>query len=65
MDQAAADVTEQAKQPKYEQDDNYCPEHGVIPFRFGLRFIGIYPEHNAFAKLFRNMFQVILLRQQL
>ena len=28
MDQTAANVAEQAKQPKHEQDDNYSPEHG-------------------------------------
>jgi hypothetical protein len=33
MDQTAADMTEQAKEPKYEQDDNDCPQHGIIPFR--------------------------------
>ena len=32
MDQTAANVAEQAKQPKDEQDDNYSPQHGVIPF---------------------------------
>jgi hypothetical protein len=32
MDQTAANVAEQAKQPKHEQDDNYSPQHGVIPF---------------------------------
>jgi hypothetical protein len=32
MNQTAANVNEQAKQPQYEQDDNYCPQHGVIPF---------------------------------
>jgi hypothetical protein len=30
MDQAAANVAEQTKQPKHEQDDNYGPQHGVI-----------------------------------
>jgi hypothetical protein len=32
MDQTAANVAEQAKQPKHEQDDNYSPQHGVNPF---------------------------------
>ena len=32
VDRAAANVAEQAKQPKDEQDDNYSPQHGVIPF---------------------------------
>jgi hypothetical protein len=54
MDQTSANVAEQAKQPKHEQDDNYCPQHGIIPFRFSLRLIGIYPEDYFFAKLFRN-----------
>jgi hypothetical protein len=52
MDQAAADMAEQAKQPKHEQDDNYCPQHGMIPFRFSLRLIGIFPDDDFFAKLF-------------
>jgi hypothetical protein len=28
MDQAAANVADQAKKPKHDQDDNYSPEHG-------------------------------------
>jgi hypothetical protein len=33
MDQTSAKVAEQAKKPEHEQDDNYGPQHGVIPFR--------------------------------
>jgi hypothetical protein len=32
MDQAAANVAEEAKKPEHDQDDNDSPEHGVIPF---------------------------------
>jgi hypothetical protein len=28
MDQAAANMAYEAKQPEHEQDDNYGPEHG-------------------------------------
>ena len=27
-DQAAANVSDEAKEPKNDQDDNYSPEHG-------------------------------------
>jgi hypothetical protein len=27
VDQAAADVTDKAKKPEHDQDDNYSPEH--------------------------------------
>jgi len=30
MDQTAANMAEQTKQPKHEQDDNYGPQHRVI-----------------------------------
>jgi hypothetical protein len=28
MDQAAANVADEAKKPEHDQDDNYSPEHG-------------------------------------
>lgn len=56
MNQAAADVAQQAKQPKHKQDDNYCPQHGMIPFRFSLRFDRYYSEGDFFAKLFPQQF---------
>jgi len=28
MDQTAANVTDEAKKPEDDQDDNYSPEHG-------------------------------------
>jgi hypothetical protein len=28
MNQAAANVADEAKEPEHNQDDNYCPEHG-------------------------------------
>jgi hypothetical protein len=31
MDEPAADVADEAKKPKHDQDSNYSPEHGV-PF---------------------------------
>ena len=31
MNETAANVTEEAEKPEHEQDNNYCPEHGV-PF---------------------------------
>lgn len=65
MDQTAANVAEQTKQPKHEQDDNYGPQHRVIPFRFTLLLIGIYPEEYLFAKLFPNMFRTMVLPQAL
>jgi hypothetical protein len=30
MDQAAANVTDEAKKPEHNQDDNYGPKHGVF-----------------------------------
>jgi hypothetical protein len=32
MDQTAANVTDEAKKPEDDQDDNYSPKHGGIPF---------------------------------
>jgi hypothetical protein len=29
MDETAADVADEAKKPEHEQDNNYCPKHGV------------------------------------
>ena len=58
MDQTSANMAEQAKQPKHEQDDNYGPQHGIIPFRFSLMSTGIYPEDYTFAKLFRTTFRI-------
>jgi hypothetical protein len=29
MDQAAANVADEAKKPEHHQDDNYSPEHGI------------------------------------
>ena len=31
VDQAAANVADEAEKPEHDQDDNYSPEHG-IPF---------------------------------
>ena len=56
MDQTAADMTKEAKKPKHEQDDTYCPQHGIIPFRFSLKSLAIYPDDLFFAKLFRHEF---------
>jgi hypothetical protein len=32
VDQAAANVADEAKKPENDQDDNYSPEHRYIPF---------------------------------
>jgi hypothetical protein len=37
VDQAAANVADEAKKPEHDQDDNYSPEHGYS-FRFELNF---------------------------
>ena len=54
MDQAAANVADEAKKPENDQDDNYGPEHRCS-FRFELNFRRrIYSEVHLLDKLFQN-----------
>jgi hypothetical protein len=55
MDQAAANVADEAKKPEHNQDDNYSPEHGVV-LSIELNFRSpIYPAVHLLAKLFQAL----------
>jgi hypothetical protein len=55
MDQAAANVADEAQKPEHDQDDNYSPEHGYLFLSLGLNFRRrIYSELHLFAKLFQT-----------
>jgi hypothetical protein len=55
VDQAAANVADEAKKPEHDQDDNYSPEQWVfLSVELNSRR-RIYPEVHLLAKLFQNI----------
>ena len=55
MDQTAANVTKQTKEPEHEQDNNYSPKHGQS-LSVELDFIPCFIRGHLFAKFFFGKF---------
>ena len=62
VDQAAANVANEAKKPEHDQDDNYSPEHGVF-LRLSYTFVGVFIQKFIYSpSFFRTSSRTVLLR---